>query len=53
MRDYYVEAERIVTNLAERALECDHGDRLVFCRADLEAEVASLLRGVEIARGGE
>ena len=51
--DYYCQAEAILNRLAYRTVQCDHGDRHWFCRSELEAEVASLLRKAAVARGDQ
>ena len=40
-----VAAWKLLGDVARR--RCDHGDRQLFCRTELEAEVARLLRRIE------
>lgn len=47
-RDYYAEAADIVNRL--RVQPCEHLMLMMLCKVDLEAEIASLLRRIDIAR---
>ena len=47
-RDFYAEAQEIVNRL--RIFPCEHLMLITLCKVDLEAEIASLLRKIEIAK---
>jgi phage gp16-like protein len=48
--DYYVEAWKILSEVARRGFDCERTDMQIFSRSELEAEVASLLRKIQIAK---